>query len=106
MALLHHVPRSQAVAAALAGGRPGAGVGGLAEQQSVHLGMASCPLAPLLTRPQVGGASCYGYQGHKRFIMGVGGGGGEAEQHSVHLGTALCPLAPLLTRPWVGGAFG
>lgn len=50
VALWHHAPRAQAVAAALARGQPGgSGSGG----QSVHLGSAACCLAPLLTRPQV-----------------------------------------------------
>lgn len=60
--LYHQAPRSQAVAAALAGSRPAAaaagGPGAPAVQQSVLLGAASLPLAPLLTRPQVGN----GYQ--------------------------------------------
>ncbi|KAI8475817.1 MAG: hypothetical protein J3K34DRAFT_516995 [Monoraphidium minutum] len=49
--LWHHTPRSQAVAAALAGGLPAA-AGGAAAARGAFLGGGSLPLAPLLTRPQ------------------------------------------------------
>ena len=49
--LWHHAPRSQAVAVAMASGRPAAAAGA-AGAQSVFLGFAACPLAPLLTRPR------------------------------------------------------
>jgi hypothetical protein len=67
--LWHQAPRSQAVAAALSSGRPaaaaaagpcggGGGRAGLAPQQSVYLGGAALPLAPLLLRPQVRALDC------------------------------------------------
>ncbi|KAF8057294.1 hypothetical protein HT031_006102 [Scenedesmus sp. PABB004] len=51
----HHCPRSQAVAAALARGQSSSY--GMAGQQQVLLGSASCPLQGLLTRPQ--GVACW-----------------------------------------------
>lgn len=52
MAVWHHCPRSQAVAAAMSSGRPSSTTG-MASAQRVLLGSADVPLQGLLTCPQV-----------------------------------------------------
>lgn len=66
MELWHHLPRAQAVAAALSAGRSSVAAGAAGQdgggsaggEREVFLGSASGPLLDVLRKPQVGGCCC------------------------------------------------